>query len=188
MSSEPLPLPSSYSSKYGIILEEGEWVDYFGNIRNKEGIIIKDALRRIKNSPDQKCFDIAAKTGRNLNVKELSRLREIRLQKKLESMFGKENVLAERTLVDAAGNRVIDPITGEGRRIHFIILDNSGVAKYSVEATSRNQVSIDGKRDQILKEDSIRDLGGTYVVHPQSGRLIDISAVQTRVVGLETLK
>ena len=122
--------------------------------------------------------------GRPSN-KAVSRLRETRLQKRLESHFGQTNVLRERTILDASGKKVVDPVTGEGRRIDFVVRGENGDARFAVEATSKKQVSIGGKADQLAKEARIRNRGGQFVRDPHTGKLIDISKVPTRIIGTE---
>ena len=119
------------------------------------------------------------------NNKQISRLREFRVDQKLQGRFGAENVLTERTLLDARGNKVVDPVTGTGRRLDFVVLDESGNARYLPEVTSRNQALQGGKRPQLEKERRVQEAGGVFVRDPQTGRLIDISNAQTRIIGVE---
>ena len=147
--------------------------------------VIANKVRKIKKALGAvDATEDAAKT-RKLSNKELGIFREQRVQAKLESRFGKENVLREKLLLDKNGNKIIDPITEKGRRIDFIVLNNDGTAKFSVEVTSRNQVRTGGKIQQIQKENRIRREGGIFVRDPDSGRLIDVSKVRTRIVGVE---
>jgi RHS repeat-associated protein len=123
----------------------------------------------------------------NLSAKQLSRLREARVQFKLEGKFGNTNVLTERMLLNSKGEKVLDPLTGTGRRIDNVVLDNDRAARFSVEVTSRRQAEIQAKRYQINKELRIRAAGGTFVRDPYTRQLIDISGIPTRVVGVEPL-
>lgn len=124
--------------------------------------------------------------GLNLeNNKVMSRLREDRVAGKLRARFGADNVLSERLLRDARGNIVRDPLTRTGRRIDFLVLDDAGNARYSIEVTSRNQVRIGGKAKQALREARIREAGGVFVRDPRTGQLVDVSGIVTRTMGVE---
>ncbi len=77
-------------------------------------------------------------------------------------------VQQERTLRDAEGNKVVDPVTGEGRRVDHAVIDhNTGTAK-TYETTGDN---VD-KRLQIDKEKRIRANGGTYIRDNETGKLV----------------
>lgn len=77
----------------------------------------------------------------------------------------------------ANGKRALDPLTGEGRRIDSIVIQNGGVLD-SVEVTSMNA----NKAAQIAKEMRIRNSGGTFIRDRATGNLIDISNVPTRII------
>ncbi|EEB56816.1 YD repeat protein [Pseudomonas syringae pv. tomato T1] len=90
--------------------------------------------------------------------------------------YGKENVLSERYLRNAEGKIVKDPLTGEARRVDFVIKnsDGSGTAKEITSLTAN-------KRGQLLKEDRIRDVGGTFVRDPKTKKLIEVRNISTVV-------
>ncbi|OMP80019.1 RHS repeat-associated core domain-containing protein, partial [[Flexibacter] sp. ATCC 35208] len=70
-------------------------------------------------------------------------------------------VWRERYLRDANGKIVKDPITGTGRRIDFSVVMNDKVSNL-VEVTSLTA----NKGPQALKEERIREAGGTYIKAP----------------------
>lgn len=74
---------------------------------------------------------------------------------------------AEKLLRDSSGKKVIDPETGTGRRIDFVV-DKNGKIVDSIEVTSNTA----DKAAQIAKEMRIRENGGNYV------RLSDKSIVE----------
>ena len=66
-----------------------------------------------------------------------------------------------------------------------MVVDDARNARFVPEVTSRNQKRIGGKADQIQKERRIKSAGGTFVRDPQTGQLIDISGLESRVIGVE---
>jgi len=67
-----------------------------------------------------------------------------------------------------------DPLTGEGRRLDFVIgnSDGSGTAKEITSLTA-------DKTGQLLKEDRIREAGGIFVRVSGTKKLIEVSDVST---------
>jgi hypothetical protein len=82
-------------------------------------------------------------------------------------------VQGERTLRDADGNKVLDPVTGEGRRIDHAVIDREAGSAKAYETTGD---SVD-KRLQQKKEERIRDAGGTYIRDKETGDLIPVEGV-----------
>ncbi|MDP8100375.1 RHS repeat domain-containing protein [Phocoenobacter atlanticus] len=98
--------------------------------------------------------------------------REKRAQKILEKRYGKGNVLRERLLRDEKGNKVLDPFSGTGRRVDFVVRGKDGVWR-PVEITSKTAP----KAIQLSKERTIRSLGGKYVRDPKTKKLIKIKGI-----------
>jgi len=67
-------------------------------------------------------------------------------------------ITSEALLRDAAGRKAIDPVTGSGRRIDFVV-DKNGNIVDSIEVTSKTS----DKVEQTEKEKRIRAGGGNYV-------------------------
>ncbi|WP_175514162.1 hypothetical protein [Pseudomonas graminis] len=86
---------------------------------------------------------------------------EARAKALFQKKYGKENVLSERYLRNAEGKIVKDPLTGEGRRLDFVIKngDGTGTAKEITSLTAP-------KAAQLEKEMRIRETGGTFVREP----------------------
>jgi len=79
-------------------------------------------------------------------------------------------------LRDKDGNIVVDPITGEKRRIDFVVTKDGKVVD-SVEVTSKTA----NKDDQMAKEKRIREAGGNYIKDSE-GNLVKIpDNVHTRI-------
>ena len=102
--------------------------------------------------------------------------RERRARDVFERRYGKDNVLSERYLRDANGKSVKDPLTGERRRIDFIIKNQDGKWK-AVEITSRPNVA--KKNLQLAKEERIREQGGIFVKNKKTGELIHLDNLST---------
>lgn len=83
----------------------------------------------------------------------------------------------QRYLLDADGKIVKDPLTGEKRRIDFVVSKDGEVID-SVEVTSETAP----KELQLDKEERIREAGGNYIQNRSTGEPIRFGeGVQTRV-------
>ena len=103
--------------------------------------------------------------------------REERAKEIYERRYGKDNVISEKTLRDANGKSVKDPITGEKRRLDFIVKGKDGKWR-AKEVTSKTA----DKRDQLAKESRIRQEGGTYIRNPKNKKeLIYVENLSTVV-------
>ncbi|RMR14847.1 RHS repeat domain-containing protein, partial [Pseudomonas syringae group genomosp. 3] len=102
--------------------------------------------------------------------------REARAKDLYGKRYGKENVLSERYLRNAEGKIAKDPLTGEARRVDFVIKnsDGSGTAKEITSLTA-------DKTGQLAKEARIREVGGTFIRDPKTKKLIEVRDVSTVV-------
>jgi len=73
--------------------------------------------------------------------KEDGMAREARAKDVLERRYGKGNVISERYLRDSSGKSVKDPLTGERRRIDFVIKGKDGIWR-PVEVTSQTALNL----------------------------------------------
>jgi len=103
-------------------------------------------------------------------------LREAAEKTDLEKAFPGASVQGQRYLRDANGKIVKDPISGEGRRVDFGVIQD-GKALDMVETTSKTA----NKNAQILKEQRIRQEGGTFIKDKNTRELIDVGDVPTRI-------
>jgi hypothetical protein len=112
----------------------------------------------------------------------LGMLREARVRKRLEARYGKENVLSQRTLLDAKGKKVsaFNEVKKKntGRRVDFVVLDKDGNVKYVVEVTGKN---VD-KSKQMDHEDLVIAAGGTCIRNKATGKLLTIVGAPRKVV------
>jgi len=86
------------------------------------------------------------------------------------------SVQSERTLRTADGKKAVDPLTGTGRRIDNVVIQD-GKAVKSAETTSMTA----DKAAQIAKENRIRESGGTFVRDKETGKLVDLKDVPTEL-------
>ena len=105
--------------------------------------------------------------------------READVEAELKEKYPPEegyNIEKEVYLRDKDGNIVRDPVTGEARRIDFVVIKD-GVVVDSVEVTSKTA----DKTEQSAKESRIREAGGNYI-KDSNGNLVEIpDTVQTRI-------
>lgn len=81
------------------------------------------------------------------------------------SKFGKDNVLMQKMLLDVNGKKVVDPVTGIGRRIDEYI-------KCTGKCTEVTSL-LARKLEQTQREQNIRYNGGVFIRDPATGKLID---------------
>lgn len=93
----------------------------------------------------------------------------------LQDKFPNAEVLSERYLKDTNGKSVYDIVTDSRRRIDFVVVENGNVVGvYEVTSPTAD------KSLQSLKEERIRQRGGTHIKEPgRKGKLYDISGVDT---------
>ncbi len=108
--------------------------------------------------------------------------REETAQKQLNEKYPESEgyrIEGEKILRDSSGKKVIDPETGTGRRVDFVV-DKNGKIVDSVEITSPTA----DKTAQMAKEMRIRQNGGNYV-RLSDKSLVEIpSNITTRIVRL----
>ncbi len=108
--------------------------------------------------------------------------REETAQKQLNEKYPESEgyrIEGEKILRDSSGKKVIDPETGTGRRVDFVV-DKNGEIVDSVEITSPTA----DKTAQMAKEMRIRQNGGNYV-RLSDKSLVEIpSNITTRIVRL----
>ena len=129
--------------------------------------------------------DMWPNEGREFNIIDKNRedgaAREADVKDKLENDYPAEDgyrIESQVPLRDKDGNIVKDPVSGESRRVDFVVIKDGKVIK-SVEVTSETA----DKSAQIAKEDRIREAGGDYVLDRSTGELVPFkSGVKTNVV------
>jgi hypothetical protein len=105
------------------------------------------------------------------------RRRELREARSLQQANPNASVQREIYLRGADGKRLIDPLTGEARRVDIAVIKDGRVVDM-VEVTSRTAP----KADQIAKEHRIRELADAFIRDTITGELLSINDVDTRLV------
>lgn len=130
------------------------------NIKNYDRPIVNEVKEAIKNKMDG-----------------LAREKEV--FEELNSKYPPEKgyqIVSEVYLRDKDGNIVKDTVTGEARRVDFMVVKDDKVVD-SIEVTSKTA----DKSEQSAKEERIRDNGGNYI-RDNNGNLVEIpSTVHTRI-------
>lgn len=111
--------------------------------------------------------------------KELGLEREKEVKQELEKQYPSEKgytIISEAYLRDQDGKIVVDPISGERRRIDFVVTKD-GKAVDSIEVTSMTA----DKEIQTSKESRIREAGGNYIKDPTTGELVSVKDISTRI-------
>ncbi|AEH48648.1 hypothetical protein [Parageobacillus thermoglucosidasius] len=107
-------------------------------------------------------------------------LREEQVYERLKEMYPEQQgykIIREAYLRDAEGNIVKDDVTGQARRIDFVVVKD-GVVIDSIEVTSETAT----KEAQLAKEQRIRESGGNYIKDPETGEIYEFSPqIQTHV-------
>lgn len=122
------------------------------NSENYDSPIVKEAREIIKNKSDG-----------------LAREKEVgeELEEKYPTEQGYQ-IVSEVYLRDKDGNIVKDPVSGEARRVDFMVVKDGEVVD-SIEVTSKTA----DKTGQLAKEERIRDAGGNYI-QDNDGNLVEI--------------
>lgn len=111
---------------------------------------------------------------REVSQIEINRLKGLDREKavfeELRKEYPKEDgydMESQCILRNKGGEIVRDPISGESRRLDFVVIKDGQVVK-SAEVTSETA----DKAAQLAKEDRIRDAGGDFVMNRVSGELV----------------
>jgi len=109
--------------------------------------------------------------------KQARTAREVLVTKELQDLYPSASVQREMLLRTPDGAKAIDPLTETGRRIDQVVIQD-GQALDSVETTSQTAT----KAAQIAKENRIRQQGGTFIRDRETGQLIDLKDIPTRII------
>lgn len=147
---------------------------YFINIENGDQKLL-ELLRNLEEK------QVTSKSGRTIVLNKMLGLsRETQEYERLKRMYPPSKgykIYREQYLRDQYGNIVRDPITGEARRIDFVVVKDGKVIK-TIEVTSKTAP----KESQLAKEARIKNMGGIYIRDEETGELIQIpSNVKTEI-------
>jgi hypothetical protein len=101
--------------------------------------------------------------------------RETETLAELQAQYPNARIQSQVYLRTADGERALDPLTGEGRRLDFVVIEDGRVVDV-VETTSMGA----RKAEQALKELRIRESGGTYIRDRSGKCLLDACDIMTR--------
>ena len=138
-----------------------------GGVVKDAGAVAKDVVTA------EEAAAKAAKAAQILKNAETGAQRAVKTAEELAAENPGEVVQGERTLRDAAGNKVPDPVTGEARRVDHAVIDRDANTAKTYETTGDK---VD-KRLQQKKEERIRDAGGTFIRDKETGKLIPVENV-----------
>jgi hypothetical protein len=157
--------------------------------------ILKEQLETIKYNPIEslralnnerleslRTHDVTEKQELIKN-KEDGLRREKEVEKELKEKYPEEEgytIEKEVYLRDKDGNIVRDPVTGEARRIDYVVIKDGKVVA-SIEVTSKTA----DKTEQSAKEARIREAGGNYI-KDSDGNLIEIPPDVTTTIERRT--
>lgn len=166
-------------------IPEGPYDRDLPSIPNKE---ISEASMPFSNLRESNLFRSLAKdlyaakeTAENPPIKNKVEglRREAEVENELRDKYPESEgykIESEVYLRDKDGNIVKDPVTGEARRVDFVVTKNGKVVDM-IEVTSKTA----DKTEQCAKESRIRDAGGNYI-KDSNGNLIEIPGnVMTRI-------
>ena len=98
------------------------------------------------------------------------RRRHLETEAELRNQYPDASIQSEQYLRDADNNIVLDPLTGEARRIDHVVIRDGQVID-SVKTTSPAA----RKGPQVDKENRIRQEGGNYVRDRESGCAVELN-------------
>jgi hypothetical protein len=82
-------------------------------------------------------------------------------------------VQGQRTLRNAEGKKVVDPVTGEGRRVDHAVIDREANTAKTFETTGQNV----SKEEQLAKEQRVREAGGKFVRDKETQQMVPVEGV-----------
>lgn len=82
-------------------------------------------------------------------------------------------VQGERLLRDETGKKVVDPVTGQGRRVDHAVIDRDKGTARTYETTGN---AVD-KTVQLEKEQRVRDAGGRYIRDKETRKMVEVEGV-----------
>lgn len=129
-------------------------------IKPENGLTKKDADKIVSNKLDKPSVanNEIKSNGEMIKNKEDGLRRENEVYSDLKTKYPNMDITSEAYLRDKNGSIKKDPITGEARRVDFVVSDGKKVIN-SIEVTSLTA----DKTDQIAKENRIRNAGGNYI-------------------------
>lgn len=101
--------------------------------------------------------------------------REAAREAELKAKYPNDSVQREQYLRDADGTRVKDPVTGEMRRVDFVVVNEDGTRVRRLEEVTSDTAD---KSAQRAKERRIRTAGGNYIRDRRTRQLVRVRSNQ----------
>jgi hypothetical protein len=147
---------------------------------------VESTVERLKDAGRTRLLDSSLESEIDETVPQIEKnrlagqAREVAVASELETHFpvnGGFHIEPQCPLRSETGSVVFDPVSGESRRLDFVVMKDGQCMK-SIEVTSPNA----DKVFQLAKEARIREAGGNFVRDRASGELVPFkSDVQTEV-------
>lgn len=136
-----------------------------------KGAVEGGAKEMIKVGLETGTKEVTAKEGpRILKSAKEGAQREVKTAAELAAENPGKSVQGQRMLRDAEGKKVLDPVTGTGRRVDHAVIDREANTAKTYETTGQNV----NKTQQIRKEERIREAGGTYIRDKETRNLVPV--------------
>jgi RHS repeat-associated protein len=166
----PVSVPAAVGG--GALVVGGVAVTVHGTLvgANAGQLLAKDAADAFNSSPQPSSGGSSPEGPSAKKIKEIGNGREEVTDQQLKQEYPGQPVQRERMLRDADGKKVIDPVTGEGRRVDHAVIDREANTAKTFETTGTN---VD-KRLQLQKEERIRQQGGTYIRDKETRQLVPV--------------
>lgn len=126
---------------------------------------IKEGVKELTKEGAEKTAATIVKENAEAGVK-----REVKTAAELAAENPGKVVQNQRLLRNAEGEKVIDPVTGEGRRVDHAVIDREANQAKTYETTGMNV----NKAAQIDKEERIQKAGGTYIRDRETRQLVPV--------------
>ena len=129
------------------------------------------AVSSVARSIEKRLGKPVARVTRNLRH---SRIREQANARRLNEQYPNASVQNEQYLRTVDGKIAKDPVTGTGRRVDHVVVEDGSVV------TIRETTSMTARKAaQQAHEDRVRAAGGTFIRDRTTGKLLDVSDVPT---------
>jgi hypothetical protein len=113
-------------------------------------------------------------TPRILKSAQEGAQREAKTASELATENPGKSVQRERTLRDAEGKKVTDPVTGEGRRVDHAVIDREANKAKTFETTGPN---VNKSPQLVAKEQRIREAGGTHIRDKETRKIVPVEGI-----------
>lgn len=100
--------------------------------------------------------------------------REEKVMEELVSKYGEDNVIREALLRDKNGIPIKDILSGEARRIDFIVKEGDKIID-SIEVTSETASKVMQSAKELRILEQAKEIGGAFIKDPNTGKLLEFT-------------